>query len=384
MKVCDVAVILLLAFSCSKVAEQKESDVAVEALKINQIQVLASHNSYKEAIEPPLMSLLLAEDSGFLSLDYQHVSLSQQLDLGLRKLEIDIVHDPEGGRFAKPLGLTLVKKSGGEPLPYDPDDKMQNPGFKVLHVQDIDFRSNCLCLEDCLNELKEWSEAHPTHLPIAISFNAKTGKIDRPGFTELLPFSKAAFDSLDASILSVISKEKIITPDDIRGTYETLEAGALNQNWPEIEKVRGKFMFVLDEQAEKYAPYLEGHPSLKGRVMFVNAAPGTPEAAFIILNDPITYQDSIQNLVKSGYIVRTRADANTMEARTGDYSRFNAALTSGAQFITTDYYLPDERFGTGYQIKMPDGKIAICNPITAPENCDDTQLEPSIKDLAKQ
>jgi hypothetical protein len=109
--------------------------------------------------------------------------------------------------------------------------------------------------------------------------------------------------------------------------------------------------------------------------MFVNAKPGTPEAAFIILNDPIQYQDSIQTLVKSGYLVRTRADEGTTEARSGDYKRLEAALASGAHFISTDYYLSDKRFSTNYRVQLPKGSVARCNPITNSSTCIDTILE---------
>jgi hypothetical protein len=45
---------------------------------------------------------------------------------------------------------------------------MARPGFKVLHVPDIDFRSNVLTFRDALRELKTWSDANPRHLPVAI------------------------------------------------------------------------------------------------------------------------------------------------------------------------------------------------------------------------
>jgi hypothetical protein len=345
-------------------------------LKINQIQVIGSHNSYKGAIEPVLFQLLMAQDSArFSSIDYQHVSLQKQLDLGLRKLEIDVVHDPVGGRYTKPLGLELVRQRGQTPQPFDPAGKMKEPGFKVLHIQDLDFRSNCLRLKDCLQEIKDWSDAHPHHLPIAISFNAKTDIIDRPGFTRPLPFSSATFDSLDAEFIAVFPKERIITPDLVRGDFPSLEAAVKAQHWPTLTEARGKVLFVLDEGGQKLASYIQGHPSLRGRIMFVNMPPGNPEAAFIILNDPIQYQDSIKTLVKQGYLVRTRADENTREARTGDYRRLQAALASGAQFISTDYYIPDKKLKTNYTVQLPGGGVARCNPVTRPSGCSNEKFE---------
>ncbi len=351
--------------------------VADPALRLNQIQVIGSHNSYKQAIEPPLMKMLLARDSArFSTLDYQHVPLARQLDLGLRKLEIDVVFDPKGGRYANPLGLQLVKGQGGTPAPFDPQGVMKAPGFKVLHVQDIDFRSQCLRLRDCLQDIKAWSDAHPRHLPIVISFNAKTDVINQPGFVHPLPFTAAAFDSLDAELLAVFPKTRVITPEAVKGNYATLEAAVKAHQWPAIEQARGKVLFVLDEGGEKLATYVQGHASLQGRVMFVNARPGQPEAAFVVLNDPVQYQDSIQKLVRSGYLVRTRADEGTHEARKGDSRRLEAALSSGAQFISTDYYLPDERFRTNYQVQLPGKRVARCNPVARPTSCNNAALEP--------
>lgn len=187
----------------------------VSQIKMNEVQVIGSHNSYKKEIQPELLEFLRKENNETaLALDYQHVSIPQQSDFGLRNLELDVVN----------------------------------------------------------------------------------------------------------------------------------------------------------EQREKQETYLQGHPSLQGRVMFVNAKPGTDAAAFVILNDPVTYQDSISSLVKKGYIVRTRADADTREARLNDYRRFKAAMASGAQIISTDYYLPDKRLDNDYHIKFPGDVMSHYNPVLLPDS----------------
>ena len=119
-------------------------------LRMNQIQTIGSHNSFKEAIAPSLMQILRQLDPNTAdSLDYEHISLTKQLDLGLRQLELDLFYDPEGGRYATPYGIMAAKEMN-LPLdpPYDPKGKMKNPGFKVLHVQDIDFRSSCITFKE--------------------------------------------------------------------------------------------------------------------------------------------------------------------------------------------------------------------------------------------
>ncbi len=347
-----------------------------QPLKLNQIQVIGSHNSYKEAMDTPIMQQLMALDSNqALSLDYQHISLTEQLDLGLRKLEIDVFYDPEGGRYSHPVGWQELKDNGLEVIPLD-TNIMNKPGFKVLHVQDIDVRSNCPTLALCLEEVMNWSDAHPNHIPIAISFNAKASEIkSRPDFTKPLPFTSTAYDSMDAEILSVVPRDRIIVPDDIRGDFERLEDAVLMHNWPTLEESKGKLLFVLDERKTKYQPYIDNHPSLKDRVMFVNAEPGEAEAAFVFRNNPIRSQEDIMKLVKKGYLVRTRADAGTKEARMGDKTRLLAALSSGAHFISTDYYLPDQRFDNEYRVQLPHGRVARCNPILEIANCEDFQWE---------
>ena len=50
--------------------------------------------------------------------------------------------------------------------------------------------------------------------------------------------------------------------------------------------------------------------------------------------------ERIAALVRDGYIVRTRADADTFEARTNSTERRDRALGSGAQYVSTDYPEP--------------------------------------------
>src|SRR5690606_41932810 len=70
-----------------------------------------------------------------------------------------------------------------------------------------------------------------------------------------------------------------------------------------------------------------------------------------------------------GFLVRTRADADTREARSGDTTRRDAALASGAHFVSTDYVWPDERLGTGYVVDLPGDGAARGNPISATPRC---------------
>lgn len=335
----------------------------VDTLRLNEVQFLGSHNSYKRAMDDAVMAQLRADNpAAARSLDYAHAPLSRQLALGLRKLELDIFHDPDGGRYAEPLGASLPGATA-----YDPEGKMMIPGFKTLHVQDIDFRSHCLLFRDCLASLDDWSRENPEHFPLIVTINAKDGVVDLPGFVRPLPFDDTAWDALDAEIRRVLG-DRLLVPDDIRGHRETLRA-AVQSGWPAIDELRGRILFVLDDSAAKKQAYAAGHPSLEGRVMFIDAPEDTPEASIRIVNDPVADEDYIRDLVEAGFIVRTRADADTREARDGDDSRFEAALRSGAQIISTDYYEPARQFGTDFQVVLPGGGVARCNPALIEREC---------------
>ena len=88
-----------------------------DSARMNQIRVLGSHNSYKQAIDPSLLTLLRKQIGNRVQgLEYSHHPIAEQLDRGLRALEIDVVNDPEGGLYAHPKGLDLVKQAG---LPHE-------------------------------------------------------------------------------------------------------------------------------------------------------------------------------------------------------------------------------------------------------------------------
>ncbi len=323
-------------------------------VSLHDIQVIGSHNSYKQAIEKPLWDYLYQIDPEVaISLEYEHPTLSEQLNLGLRSLEFDVFHDPDGGRYAHPKGLDIVESSGKSSMPFDPDGALKKPGLKMFHVQDFDFRSHQLLFKEGLQELKTWSDANPDHWPIIILINAKGAK--RAGITDPLPFDKEALDRIDFEIKSVFGDEQLITPDLVRGDFSTLEKAILERGWPSLAWAKGRLLFVLDEKEEKIKRYLKNHPSLRNRVLFVNSLEGNPEAGFRIVNDPVKNFAYIRELVANGYMVRTRADANTQEARKNNYERFEKAKASGAQVISTDYYIQTQLFQSDFKVNFGEG-----------------------------
>jgi hypothetical protein len=335
---------------------------AVDALPMNAIQVIGTHNSYKMAIAPKEMAALRAANpKAAETLDYSHKPLAEQLNDGARQLELDYVYDPQGGRYATPL----FRKLNRDTTPYDLTP-MTKPGMKVIHVPDVDYRSVCPLFVECLKEIRAWSQAHPDHVPILIIMNLKQDQLKVPGAVPLLPFDAAAMDAVDAEIRSVFKDSELVTPDRVQGRHATLREAVLAGGWPKLKAARGKIMFALDESPAVVAVYRGARRSLEGRVCFINTDEASPAAGYLTLNEPAELGARIRAAVKAGFIVRTRADADTYEARRNDRTRQAAAFASGAQYVSTDYMQPDARFGP-YEAHLPGGGVARLSPVKAGE-----------------
>jgi hypothetical protein len=354
----------------------QDSAAQDKLVHLNQIQVIGTHNSYNGGFAPSEAAWLKSKNpEAFDKLDYSHPPLAAQFDGGARQIEIDIASDPQGGRYAHPRIVDLVRD---EKLPADPDfdpkHLMDKPGIKVLHVVDLNQRSNCQPFVECLRQVRDWSLAHPRHVPIFVLVENKSGGTKGiPNGVVAPQFTAADFDEVDKEIRSVFSPSEMVTPDEVRGSYPTLEAAVLAGHWPTLADSRGKVVFLMDQK--KSGPiYTAGHPSLKGRILFTNATPGDPDAAFVEENTGTPAE--IDSLVKRGYLVRARSDADTDNGRTGDTHRRDELLHSGAQFISTDYPASEPARWTGYSVSLPGGLIARCNPVNAPKGCKDGLIEP--------
>ena len=344
-------------------------------LKLNDLITIGTHNSYKLELPDAVLAAIktVAPDRAD-EIDYGHRPLSEQLDAGARQLEIDVYSDPEGGRFLHPAALRAVG------IALDPARRaaLAEPGFKVMHIQDIDVLSSCATFRACLRIVRRWSLAHPGHSPVLLLVNAKTDPALQPDGVNALPFDAATFDALDREVREVFPSQALITPDDVQGRYPTLREAVLHDAWPTLGQARGKVMFALDEDPGKVALYRGKRRSLEGRVFFVNADESSPAAAYLTLNDPIVEAARIRKAVADGFVVRTRADAETLEARQNDTRRREMALASGAQFISTDYLWPGPRLHNDYQVRLPSRAVVICNPVRTVYRCSGLAVETMI------
>ncbi len=350
-------------------------------LHVNQIQVIASHNSYHLRTDKAVLRFiknlyhmgLLPRDLNPDELDYSHVPLTEQFDkYGIRGIELDVYYDPKGGLYYYRRTRGWVGLRSASRI-----EALKKPGYKMMHIPDVDYNSTNLTFKDGLAEVKRWSEAHPTHLPLFINVEVKQDAVGNHvpqlrRFAKALPFDSAAADALDAEVKDIFGADLkgVITPDRLRGDAATLEEVILSKGWPTLADARGKVMFIIDCDHTEHETYTKGHPSYRDRVMFTYTKPGTPEAAFVKLNDPSRHYKDIQEAVKKGYIIRTRCDEGANQARMGDYTDMNLAMSSWGQILSTDYYKPDDKAGTkgwsDYHVRFPQAGIARIDSISAP------------------
>ncbi len=329
-------------------------------LALSTLQMIGSHNSYKKAMPANVMALLKwVEPAVAQGLDYSHIPIEEQLALGLRVFEIDVFHDPEGERYSHPLGRWL------HPLTPAFNEREQAqldaPGLKVLHIQDIDYRSHCLTFRECLETFRDFSDANPGHLPIFISLNLKASPIELPGSTTPLPFDKAGYLNLHRDLESTLGLDNLVTPSEVQKDSRSLRQRITTVGWPDLSELRGRFIFLIDEPLKKTAGYLEEFEKHE-RLLFLSVPSDHDQAAILVMNDPLKAFDDIRARVAKGFLVRTRADADTVEARSADDTRMRAAFASGAHFISTDYYVPDERLKNDYRVRFPEGAYARQSP----------------------
>lgn len=296
----------------------------VDGLRINHLQALGTHNSYHISPGPSVKDL-----------DYTHRPLPEQLDGGVRKFELDLhFNDP------------------GQPI-------------DVYHLEVIDMMTTCAQLGACLQGMRDWSDAHPGHHILYVMFEIKTA------YNQILVDEWLA--DLEAQVLAVWPRDRVLTPDDVQGDAVDLPTALATTGWPTIDATRGKLLLVLHDGGMYRERYVAD--GLAGRLLFPDAYGDLtlPYAAVHSINDAIDDAAKIGEVVDAGHLVRTRADADNVEPLAGDYTRAEAALASGATFISTDY--PPPKGMVDYVFEIPGGTPSRCNPRVAPGDCTPQQIE---------
>lgn len=275
-------------------------------LPYDQLQVVATHNSYNLAptwLQTQVIGLV--EPSEAPALQYNHQTITEQLDAGIRSLELDV--------------------------------RWNGTDFVMSHVPLVGNRATATDFGLALEEIALWSTAHEGHLPISIMVEVKSDYMFLD--PSLKAWDGAASDAIDTLVESELG-EALFTPDDLDGG-----------DWPTVGELRDRVVLYFGDNEDVHAVYLDGHPQLEGRSIFTSSKTGSDDARFVILDDPT--DPAVATALARGVIVRTRADANLVTSA----AAYTAALSSGAQIIATDYPPSEPQAETGYTFSF-DGGLA--------------------------
>ncbi|MFN7146058.1 MAG: Ca2+-dependent phosphoinositide-specific phospholipase C, partial [Myxococcota bacterium] len=283
-----------------------------DVLRVNHLQAEATHNSYHLAPDPYVVP----------EWDYSMPTLTEQLRLGVRQLELD------------------VHLEGGE--------------LRVYHAIGLDDGTTCATLAACLDEVAAWSGRYPAHLPLYVQIEIKD---DVGGDPFVDP------PALDDVILA--HGPAPVTPAEVRGAHATLAEAMAAEGWPTLGETRGRAIYGLDDAGD----HRDAYRARGEGVLFVNAAPTDPDAALAIVNDPAS--PDLPAVLAAGLLVRLFADTAEDDAATSQADR-DRALRAGGHWLSTDR--PDDT-DTIEGFAIPGGTPARCNPVTAPPECTSSAVE---------
>lgn len=298
----------------------------VADLRVNHIQVVGTHNSYH-----------IAPKVGSKEWMYTHKTLDvQAAEQGVRNFELDVHWNPD------------------------------TASFDVHHINVLDDNTTCATFKGCLQTLRAFSDAHPNHVPLWVWIESKDS-------VEVMA-KDGMVDKLGAEIDAVWPADRRISPDDVRAGEVDPKTGLQKHGWPQLDAMRGRAMFTLLDHGAIRDTYIAEDPTLKGKVIFAEGTADDPWGVVAKFDDPQGGAAEMDAAVRKGLLVRTRADAGD-DGPKKNFARRDAALASGAHACATDYprEVPE---APGYEVRLPDGLRARCNPVTAPPGCVDALVEP--------
>lgn len=301
-----------------------------DLLRLNHAQSKGTHNSYHREPEHPI------DDSH----RYSHASLSDQLEhQGVRQFELDL-------------------------------HLRANGGLEVFHLPGgLDSETSCRRFTQCLEEIEAWSTAHRDHFPIMIWLEPKDDvdwlDMDYAPLTD-------EYARIEADIRATLPEDRIIVPDELRGDHDTLREAILAEGWPTLAQTRGRVLFALLDTGAHRDAYLGADRSLAGKLLFVDAATTTADYASVF---KINHPAAARPFVEAGFLVTSNVDGSA-ETDEANRARAQYAFDNGVHYLSSDLPAPTE--GRGYWLEIPGGSPSRCNPMTAPEACQSSDIEAGV------
>jgi hypothetical protein len=349
-----------------------------EGLRLNEMQFIGSHNSYKMQPDSLMTGEMIAyEKAGgvgapegrppsFERLAYGHPPIEVQLQLGIRLLEFDL-HVANPGDPFDPIAkynerFGNRRESEGAQLPSVINDGR----IIVYHVRDHDFRSTCIEFSDCLSHLADWSKGNPEHLPIIIYLEAKSNggaglSLTADGLVEGEQGSVFGLDQwqrVESDAVEVLGRDAVFKPGEIIRDGLSLRQSITEYGWPYVDDLQGRFIFIVageDESKDAYA-------NIPDPLFFTFRPMYHPDASFIIEFD--AFSRNIERILESGLIACTYADYMLVEGRDNNLAKRERLFDAGAQMISTDFPFRDPRF-SDYEVIFDDRTYVRQSPRTS-------------------
>lgn len=277
-------------------------------ISYQQVRFLATHNSYKSKASAysSVVNGLLASvaDNGWESWAYYFDTITQQLNNGIRSIELDVY-------------------------------ALSNGKFESTHHPILDRSGSTINFELALQELAMWSDNNPNHLPITILLEPKEWYLELSGHN----FKKQDYANLDASISEGLGN-RLCRPLDMLKDFDTFEEMRLADAWPSLEELRGKFIIML-HPSKRQPLYYELDPTLRSLSMFpaydkrdVKLTEQQMKMVnFAISNFPLKDSELIAEYDRQNFFIRTRLDIYP------DHHEdvFLAGIQSKANVLSTDF-----------------------------------------------
>lgn len=113
--------ITLIIFLVILISDKSFSQQKMDSVRLNDIRILASHNSYKKKPHPKALKFLtkfqdkLGDENNPNFIDYGHLPFGEQFsDYGIRGVELDVNYDPKGKHYKRRrINLFIWCKSKG-------------------------------------------------------------------------------------------------------------------------------------------------------------------------------------------------------------------------------------------------------------------------------
>lgn len=315
--------------------EQKFADFDIEkafeqGVRINEIAVIGTHNSYQTLATPQkrllekVRSVLSSGEKGG-NRNFEMDTYTEQLENGVRNLEIDIETVDDGKEIS----------------------------FIVTHSPITDNVSSAYDFAKGLEEIVMWSDNNPNHLPVYLLVEPKKN-VD--SINNMKEFSVEYAIELDSVIRETLG-DRLLTPELVKGEFESLGEMRMADSWPTLKEASGKILVLL-HPCDVTEEYINTDTAISSQAMFPMLRfedIEKPYASFILDNEPeIAMENNRITVDEKRLMVRTRAD-NYPDFTDEQYGYTDIC---GSHIITTDYpprsVRPDEHTYDfdGYTVKL--------------------------------